>query len=48
MKEKQPKPFTEEELRQLSELAKSGTKYTLTEKDFEELKDQLKDLKDQR
>ncbi len=40
MKEKQPKRFTEEELKQLSELAKSGVRHTLTENDFEELNEQ--------
>ena len=46
MKEEQPKCFTEEELKKLSELAKSGTKYTLTDEDFKEIKEQLESQED--
>ena len=46
MKEERPKCFTEEELNQFSELAKSGVKYTLTENDFNEIKESLKSKDD--
>ena len=41
MSEDQPKCFTEEELKKLSELAKSCMKHTLTEDDFKEIKERM-------
>ena len=41
MNEEKPKCFTEEELKEMYELTKSCTKYTLKEEDFKEIRKQM-------
>ena len=41
MNEEKPKCFTEEELKEMYELAKNCTKYTLKEEDFKEIRKQM-------
>jgi hypothetical protein len=41
MNEEKPKCFTEEELKEMYELAKSCTRYTLKEEDFKEIRKQM-------
>lgn len=41
MKEKEPKYFLEEEIKELTELCKDAVRWTLSEKDFKEAKENV-------